>query len=84
MKAKGGFLWVDGMAVLGLFFRDSLACAPGGSAPPLLKWSAPVFEGEAFDAAEVFGVVGDDGPLMTQAGGGDKDIGDADRRALVE
>ena len=34
MKAKCGFPWVDGMAVLGLFFRDSLACAPGGSAPP--------------------------------------------------
>jgi hypothetical protein len=46
--------------------------------------SAPVFKDESIESAEVFGVVSDDGPSMTQSGGGDQDIGDADRRALVE
>ena len=45
--------------------------------------SAPVFKGESIESAEDFGVVGDDGPLMTQSGGGDKDIGDADVGVLV-
>ena len=31
---KGEFQWVDGVSVLGRFFRDSLACSPGGGAPP--------------------------------------------------
>lgn len=54
--------------------------------PPLTTQGrlAPVFEDEAVDAAEVFGVVGDDGPLMAQPGGGDEDIGDADGCSLVE
>lgn len=46
--------------------------------------SAPVFKREALEAAEVFGVVGDDGPLMAQAAGGDEDIGDADGGSLIE
>ena len=32
-------------------------------------FSAPVLKGEAIDAAEVLGVVGDDRPLVAEAGG---------------
>jgi hypothetical protein len=46
--------------------------------------SAPVFQGESVDPAEVFGVIGNNGPLMAQSGGGDEDIGDADRCSLIE
>jgi len=46
--------------------------------------SAPVFQGEPVDPAEVFCVVGYNGPLMAQAGSGDEDIGDADRSSLIE
>jgi hypothetical protein len=47
-------------------------------------FSAPVLKGEAIDAAEVFGVVGDDRPLMAEAGGGDENVSDADGCSLVE
>ncbi len=45
---------------------------------------APVFKHETLKAAEVFGVVRDDGPLIEQAAGGDEDIGDADGGSLIE
>jgi hypothetical protein len=47
-------------------------------------FSAPVLKGEAIDAAEVLGVVGNDRPLMAEAGGGDENVSDADGRPLVE
>jgi hypothetical protein len=47
-------------------------------------FSAPVFKGEAIDAAEVLGVVGNDRPLMAEAGGGDENVSDADGCSLVE
>ena len=46
--------------------------------------SPPVFKRKAIEAAEIFSIVSYDRPVMTQPGGGDEDIGDADRRALVE
>lgn len=47
-------------------------------------FSAPVFKSKAVDAAEVFGVVGNDCPLMAEAGRGDENVGDADGCSLVE
>jgi hypothetical protein len=47
-------------------------------------FSAPVLKGEAIDAAEVFGVVGDDRPLVAETGGGDENVGDADGFSLIE
>jgi hypothetical protein len=47
-------------------------------------FSAPVFKDEAIDAAEVFGVVSDDRPLVAEAGGGDENVGNADGCSLIE
>ena len=46
--------------------------------------SAPVFQHETLESAEVFGVASDDGPRMTQSGGADENVGDADGCALIE
>ncbi len=44
--AKGGESWrlrMDWRALLGLFFRGPLACAPSGSATFLDEWVLPLF-----------------------------------------
>jgi hypothetical protein len=47
-------------------------------------FSAPIFKGKAVDAAEVLGVVGNDRPLVAEAGVGDENVGNADGCSLVE
>jgi len=47
-------------------------------------FSAPVLKGEAIDAAEILGVVGNDRPLVAEAGGGDENVGNADGCSLIE
>lgn len=77
--------WLGGVVVEGRVEVLGNAVAIDEGEPAIFKCvSAPVFKSESSDAAEVFGVVGHDGRLMMQSRGSDKNVGDADRRSLVE
>lgn len=63
---------------------SGFGCYAGCSEMSGMPRGAPVFKGEAVDAAEVLGVVGDDRTLVAEASGGDENFSFADGWSLVE